>query len=745
MRLWLTTLSQPKTSKPKRKSGPPIGPTISWSKVKCFALGLTVAHQWKLRKNGEACTDWKAVLPVINAIYLQEFEDFRAIYPNGLPKSNKLRSEYSDRDRGRHDKWLLRQDQCTTQELREMLRMREIVFETERRLSQMPDSLVVSPRPGAADWVWYEVKPSEPAAQEPKPKPKSKPKRKRKAKVQWESESEDDDDEEDENSGEEDDDDENEKEDSEERDDGDDNDEQERSTDNGADEEESSSASDDASDTGRDGDNIAVARRTTRLPPVVEDEDEDAERVNDEEEILNAADAIRAIRKKAGHNRPRARQTQPQRMKTRLNEVQNADEDDEEPVHSRFFLDAFEDGAYGNVAYNPQTVHTDQSGNSLQTVSNLELLPTFALQGDGALDNAIIQAEGATTIGNHTGMYITPVKQDELIRRHKQSDMQALGHDEAMMFKGLAPPNYPPIQQLHDRPMYPPRGHYRTSTTQPLSNSYKVFRRTLIAVFQAHRRIDFWAETERIQSQWNIIKDLIDPMVATTGMSRADVSKAIIIAAKNQVDSSIEFGQLLIMPTKIDQSKGEPNGTLDNIVQRINRQPKLQMIHTNDVNFATQPPTYTIRKHKNGSGSDFRRVRSHETLYSQTGEVRRVLLTDETTGQGREVDVMLCDKQICEECEPREENFAYNFDYAEQRRQLPLVHHKDVVMLEDKNLYFAPMQQGPVLDGASVIKRDIHEVIFGHGFSRVIFCDKARCRACKGASCVADLVYRDTR
>lgn len=741
MTLGLTILSQPKTPKPKRKSGPPIGPTISWSKVKCFALGLTVAHQWKLRKNGEACTDWKAVLPVINAIYLQEFEDFRAIYPNGLPKSNKLRSEYSDRNRGRHDKWLLRQDQCTPQELQEMLRMREIVFSTERRLSQMPDSLVVSPRPGAADWVWYEIKPSEPAAQDPKPKPK----RKRKAKVQWESESEDDDDEVDESSGEEDDEDENEEEDSEEQDGGDDNDEQQRSTDNGAGEEESSSGSNDAPDTGGDGDNIAVARRTTRLLPVMEDGDEDAERASDEEEILNAADAIRAVRKKAGRTRPRARQTQPQRMKTRLNEVQNADEDDEERVHSRFFLDAFENGAYGNVAYNPQTVPTDQSGKSLQTVSDLELLPTFALQRDGALDSAIIQAEGAAAIGNQNGLYITPIKQAELLRRHKQSDMQALGHQGAMMFKGLAPPSYPPIQQLHDRPMYPPRGHYRHGGSQPLSYSYKVFRRTLIAVFQAHRRIDFWAETERIPIQWDIIKDLINPMAATTGMSRADVSNAIIIAAKNQVDSSIEFGQLLIMPTKIDQSKGEPNGTLDNIVQRINRQRKLQMIHTNDVNFSSQPPTYTIRKDNNGSGSDFRRVRSHETLYSQTGEVRRVLLTDETTGQGREVDVMLCDKAICKECEPREENFHYNFDYAEQRRQLPLVHRKDVVMLEDKNLYFAPMQQGPVPDGASVIKRDIHEVIFGHGFSRVILCDKARCRACKGVSCVADLVYRDTR
>ena len=75
----LTMPWQLKVSKTKRKSGPPKGPTITWSKVKCFALGLAVAHQWKWRKNGTAVTDWKAVLEVINDVYLQEFDDFKAI------------------------------------------------------------------------------------------------------------------------------------------------------------------------------------------------------------------------------------------------------------------------------------------------------------------------------------------------------------------------------------------------------------------------------------------------------------------------------------------------------------------------------------------------------------------------------------------------------------------------------------------------------------------------------------------
>ena len=446
------------------------------------------------------------------------------------------------------------------------------------------------------------------------------------------------------------------------------------------------------------------------------------------------------MREKAGRARSTARQTRPQRMMTRLNEVQNADELDEQSAPSTFFRDAFADGAHQEVTYN-----FEQSSKFLQNLGNLELLPMSTVHGDGALNNAIIQAKGAAAIGNQGGMNITPARQAELLRRHKQSDMHALRYDQAMSFKGLAPPNYPPIQSLHDRILNSPSANDGDGTTEPGSYSYHVFRRTLIAAFQASRRIDFWAEAQRIQIQWNIVEDLINPMIDTTGMSPANVSNAITIATKNEADSSIEFGQLLAMPTKIDQSRGEPNGTLDNIVQQINRQRKLQMIHTNDVDFSTQPPTYTVRKHTNGPSNEFRFVHLSNTLYKQTGEVRRVLLTDETTGQGKEVDVMLCDKPLCAECEPREDMFERNFDYAEQRRQLPLVHHKDVVMFEDKNLYFAPMQQGPVLNGAAVIKRDIHDVIFGHGFSRVIFCDKARCRACRGVSYVADLVYPHAR
>jgi hypothetical protein len=53
------------------------------------------------------------------------------------------------------------------------------------------------------------------------------------------------------------------------------------------------------------------------------------------------------------------------------------------------------------------------------------------------------------------------------------------------------------------------------------------------------------------------------------------------------------------------------------------------------------------------------------------------------------------------------------------------------------------MQQGPVLNDAAIVKRDIHEVMFGNGrASKVIICDKALCGACKpkDMSCIANLV-----
>jgi hypothetical protein len=248
-----------------------------------------------------------------------------------------------------------------------------------------------------------------------------------------------------------------------------------------------------------------------------------------------------------------------------------------------------------------------------------------------------------------------------------------------------------------------------------------------------------------VEGEWNIITDLVDNIVVTTGKSRADVTEAVNIATHRQSYSSLKFAKLLALPAKIDKRKNvEPDGTLDNIVQQINNQPKLQMIHTNDVDFTTEPPTYTFRKNTTGSGNDFNFVRSSNSLYPLTGEVRRVLLMYKTIDQGKEIDVMLCHKSLCTQCTPSvAETHDLHFEYAEQRNELPLVHHKDVAMFEDEKLYFVPMQQGPALDDVVIEKRDIHEVVFANGrASQVIFCDKELCDACKpkDVSCVADLV-----
>jgi hypothetical protein len=499
----------------------------------------------------------------------------------------------------------------------------------------------------------------------------------------------------------------------------------------------------------------------------VDDEDDDAERTSDGEHFMNAADEIRADRKKAAQLfHSTARRTHPQYKKSHLSEVQNAsgddedDEDDEEPAPSTFFQNAYEGGTYGDDVGGFPNVKHDQSvrleytaadlvrirDQFLQPMDDSDFLPPFTSHKTGALYNAIIQSKAAELVGNQDGLQITPYQQNELLRRHWQNEMKALryGENRSMRLSGLAPPPYPPN---------PPRVYYGDGHTehlpQPVVYSYSALRRTLIIAFQARRWTDVMNVIKHapgfVEGEWNITTDLIDNIVATTGKSRADVTEAVSSATHRQSISSLKLAKLLALPIKINKREdAEPDGTLDNIVQQISNQPKLQMIHTNDVDFTTEPPTYTFRKNTTGSGNDFSFVHASNSLYPLTGEVRRVLLTYETTGQGKEIDVMLCHKTLCTQCTPSvTETHDLHFEYAEQRDELPLVHHKDVTMFEDEKLYFVPMQQGPALDDVVIEKRDIHEVVFANGrASQVIFCDKKLCGACKpkDVNCVADLV-----
>lgn len=773
------------SSQQERKPGAPKGPTITWSKVKCFALGLAVAHQWKMRKNGTPVADWHAILEVINDLYLQEFPEFRKIYPHGLPNANKLRSGYSDKDRGRsQSSWLMKPEDCTPQETREMNRIAQLLVMTERRLSTVPGSIVRNPAPNDVMWVSYDVNPA-----------KASKERKRKAKDESESESgesdqedgdEDDRDEEEHDNSEEpaDNNDNDEQDDSEEQTGGDENDDGQRSNNENPGGHESSSRSDDPTadddaiagdsqsipiDVDADDDVIVVA---IRPPQIVVEDDDDASKASDEVEILNAADAIFSIRQKsrrAGKEKSRrarhdARQTQPQRKKTRLSEIQNEHEGYEEPTPSSYFRDAVDAGTTGNnnQHFHTQSVQLESKAiDSLKSFkdgarpvfkpkADLDLLPPSKRNKPGVLDNAIIQAKAAEAVGNQGGLHIAHFNQKELLRRHKQSDVNAVRHDGEMSFKGLAPPEYPAIAKIHYHTLDPLLTFFDDDYT---GNSYSECRRYLITAFQACHGFSVWDMLNRKRGfsfwEWEVFTDLINPITNTTGVSRDYVTRVVFHAKTGQPSSSVRFGKLLAMPTKIDGSKGEPNGTLDKIVQQIKQEPKLGMIHTNDVDYNTEPPTYTIRKRRHGFGNRFRSVHSSESLYAQTGEVRRVLLKDETTGQGKEVDLMLCDKPVCQICQPSDptdEELTTSFEHAEQRKQLPLVHHKDIVMFEDGALYFVPMEQALALEGAVIEKQDIHDVFFNGGkASKVIFCDKDLCGACKGKKLVADLVFRGPR
>jgi hypothetical protein len=118
-------------------------------------------------------------------------------------------------------------------------------------------------------------------------------------------------------------------------------------------------------------------------------------------------------------------------------------------------------------------------------------------------------------------------------------------------------------------------------------------------------------------------------------------------------------------------------------------------------------------------------------LYKHTGQVRRIFIEDQVSGQSHEVDLMLCDTNICTECQPAGVEFQPNYDYAQQRGKLPLVHHKDVMMIGDAELYFAPSQQSPVNNILRVVQQDVRDVTFGGGKTRtVMLCDKLRCGLC---------------
>lgn len=147
---------------------------ITWSKVTCFALALAVEHQrFSDEDNNKSTPNWNAVKEIMNAVLLQGSESFRDAHPNGLSDPNKLRSEFSDRSRGRSPKWRLAKEDCTPEEILAMENIARVVIATERSLVGRSGGHVqrLNPDP-PIDWVVYPQRDPNEGGKTPAPKKK---------------------------------------------------------------------------------------------------------------------------------------------------------------------------------------------------------------------------------------------------------------------------------------------------------------------------------------------------------------------------------------------------------------------------------------------------------------------------------------------------------------------------------------------------------------------------------------------
>jgi hypothetical protein len=103
--------------------------------VKCFALALIVDHQKKRRVSDKKWVNhWPSILAVVNDVYTR-FDDFTDVYPNGLVKADKLRTEYSDRYRSRRSKkWMTKMSECSESEIEALDGVAQVVLDAETRL-----------------------------------------------------------------------------------------------------------------------------------------------------------------------------------------------------------------------------------------------------------------------------------------------------------------------------------------------------------------------------------------------------------------------------------------------------------------------------------------------------------------------------------------------------------------------------------------------------------------------------------
>jgi hypothetical protein len=440
--------------------------------VRCFALGIANEHQKQPRKNGTLVPNWKAILEVINAVYLQEFDDFKKIYPNGLSNPGKLRSEFSDRERGRHNKWRLRPDQCTSEELQAMNHIANVVIATEQRLSQLPGSIVSDPGVNPARWVYYIVK----APKAPNTGGASK-KRKRQA-----DSSEEGDDSEEEGS--------------------DDGGEVEGSS-NGQNSasEESSRASrgpsqeQEGASSDSDEDDIVVTRRSLAL-----DDDGDANRASDEDVTPATRMALRRSRLSAYQAPPskKVRFQPPLQEQDQNYAIAGGFYDESEPTFGtgQFFEDDYNPEIYGLSHSNP----VDHEDSEVLDCSHAEHEPllhlnhlssnidTLGRQAGPSFKDVIDERGTQGASEGQDNEYSLAPGQAKNLRHHKQSDLSAFHWDKRSTVDRPPVDQDPPLRQLRDRIFKPKRAYYGDGHTENQSDlvyTYEGCKRTLHDGYQA--------------------------------------------------------------------------------------------------------------------------------------------------------------------------------------------------------------------------------------------------------------------
>jgi hypothetical protein len=289
-----------------------------------------------------------------------------------------------------------------------------------------------------------------------------------------------------------------------------------------------------------------------------------------------------------------------------------------------------------------------------------------------------------------------------------------------------------------------------TAPTVPVAVSFPSVKRTLITAMQACRWdqvLGVILEIPGVEgSKWSHERDLINPLALSTCVKYEDVAEAVFQATNSMSTSSFGLQILFATPTGTLPTRGTNADIehLNTILNGIHARVEMSMIHTKDVDFTALVPTCFARF----TSQPFQPlVTVGCDLYNHGGEVRRVLLQDDLTGQIYEVDLMLCDPKFCHDCGATADAcppISFN-DSARQPVEHPRVHHKDVFMLEDTRLAFAPREQMPPCDAPGFDHREVHEVMFNGGkMVKAMFCKKVDCLACQIETTPSSLVWQSS-